>query len=624
MTSDSPYREMIETLDPFVLVPALTQASSDAHLLRELMPLAMKPHRRPEDLGEGFVSRAANMLERVLCNRSGETSIPEDFFREMVNFAAGTEVPAEYLPMLLLESGVKPRAAGGPASLPRTAKGSAAPDVAIIGAGAVGIALGYHLRQAGIPFEIYEKNRQLGGTWTDARYPGCSVDTASHLYSFSFALNPDWPRHFSKQADVLDYLGRTAERFGLMERIHLGTAVESAVYDENTARWRFSLRKADGSTEMREAKILVSCVGQLNVPSIPKLPGLDGFEGQIIHTARWPAEFNPAGKRIALIGTAASAVQLGPTIAPEVAQLIVFQRSPQWLSHRPNYHHPVGDGLRRAFHEIPHFLNWYRLRLLWEFGDRLYPALLKGEDGKPSAANEAQRRIWTDYIRDKLQGRPDLLDKVLPDFPPLAKRVPVDFGWLDMLKRENVRLVTERLERVSAVGPVTADGVEHAVDAIIFATGYEATRMLQTIRVQGRQGVDLHQAWKVDDARAYLGMSVPGFPNFFIMYGPNTNLAHGGSLMFQGECQARYITAALTRMAEEGADEIECREAPFEAFNDELDKQIDRTVWVTPGVSNWFQNSQGRIVTNWPWSLQNYWERTSRFEPADFRLRKVR
>ncbi len=611
--SGQPIEGDIAGLDPFLLISALVQATGEADLLHEAMPYAMAPSRTPDTLPAPLRRRMADLAARAVEEPTNFTLSP-DLLREMVNFAAGTEVPPDYLPMLLEESGVLPRAVDALGPLPQ-----APHSVAIVGAGVFSIALAVYLKRAGIPFTIYEKSDGLGGTWVDSRYPGCGVDTTSHLYVYSFALNPDWPRYFSKQREVLEYLGQVVDRFGLREHMRFGTAIEAARYDETASRWRLTAR-AKGQAEEIEANVLVSCVGQLSVPFTPDIPGLDSFAGPVLHTARWPADADLAGKRVAMIGAAASAVQLGPTIAPEVQSLTVFQRSPQWLSVRPNYHLPVGAGERRALREIPHFINWHRLGVLWQFGDRLYPALIT-EDGRPSPANDELRRMWEGHIRGKLEGRPDLLAKALPDFPPLTKRVPVDFGWLDMLRRDNVHLVTNRIARAEPGGLVTADGTLHAADAIVLATGYEATRMIQTLRIEGRAGRDLQAEWQGDDARAYLGMTVAGYPNLFIMYGPNSNLGHGGSLMFQGECQARYIATALRHMAGAGAAEIECRDEVFRAFNAELDRQMARTVWTTPGVTNWFKNSRGRVVNNWPWPLQGYWQRTRAFAPGDYAIR---
>ena len=621
MGGETAFAKIAARLDPFLLIPALVQATGDESLLRDAMPYALAPDRSAGSLPDALHRRIEERAGEVL-NAAPQPSSPSpELLRAMVDFAAGQKVPEEYVPMLLEEAGVVDRAVDRLEALDPAPAERASFSVAIVGAGVFAIALAVYLKRAGLPFVIYERTESLGGTWADSRYPGCGVDTASHLYSYSFALNPDWPRYFSKQKDVLDYLEGIVDRYGLREHMRFGVTVESARYDEKSCRWAFVARTSAGERLDLDANVLVSCVGQLNVPATPDISGLASFAGPVLHTARWRDDVDLTGKRVALIGAAASAVQLGPTIAPQVAELVIFQRSPQWLSFRPNYHQPVDAAEKLAFRAIPHFINWYRLSLLWQFGDRLFPALLKADDGAASPENSALREIWEDYFRGKLKDRPDLLEKALPDFPPLAKRVPVDFGWLEMLKRDNVRLVTDRIERVTPEGLSTQDGAAHPADVIVLATGYQATRMLQTIRIEGRDGRDLQEEWRGDDARAYLGMTVPGFPNLFVMYGPNTNLGHGGSLMFQGECQARYIMTALRYMVGRKAQEIECRHEVFDDFNAEIDQQMERTVWTTAGVTNWFKNSKGRIVTNWPWPLQAYWQRTRTFTPSEFDVR---
>jgi 4-hydroxyacetophenone monooxygenase len=621
MTSvtDSSLMQHLDGLDPYVLIPALVHATGDEALLHDAMPYAMASGRGPNDLPADLRQRTKTLLHSALADRAAAPRPSDALLRKMVDFATGTKVPAEYVPMLLEESGVVTRTEDTAPPLPEAKFNAGAISVAIVGAGVFAIAVAIYLKRAGIPFVIYEKSDAIGGTWHDNRYPGCGVDTTSHFYVYSFALHPGWPRYFSKQPDVLAYLESCVDCFGLREHIRFGVTVEAARYDEAARQWSLTARDAGGGEIAIDATAVISCVGQLNVPSIPAIPGLEAFEGPAVHTARWQPGLSLAGKRVALLGSGASAVQVGPSIAAEVEDLLVFQRSPQWLSSRPNYHQPVKPDELWALDQVSHYINWHRLQIIWQFGDRLYPALIKAPDGRGvSDANNQLREMWADYIRSKMADRPDLLAKVLPDYPPLAKRVPVDFGWFDMLKRDNVRLVTDRIDHVEAGGVVTANGVLHPVDAIVLATGFQATRMLQTIRIEGRDGRELQDVWDGDDARAYLGITVPGFPNFFIMYGPNTNLGHGGSLMFQAECQARYIASALRHLISTEASEIECRPDVFDAYNDAVDEQLDRTVWNTPGVNNWFKNSRGRIVTNSPWSLLGYWERTRHFHPDDF------
>ena len=611
-------RAAAEQVDPFLLVASLASRGVDDGLLEEAAPYAMRGMARLATDMPAELRR--KVVDRVLADLSAGPAKPlpatDPRWRTIIDFATGASVPDEYVDMLTEEAGLLPRREFKEA--PVAVKGRA-PQVAIVGAGLSGIGLAIYLKQAGIPFVIYEKNMGPGGTWWDNSYPGCGVDTTPHLYSYSFALNPSWTRYFAKQGELMSYIEACIDRFELRSHIRFGCAVAGAEYDARNRTWRLELT-AGGVSSHQTADVLVSAVGQLNVPSIPPSKCLESVAGDVVHTARWRSDIDVAGKRVALIGSGASAVQVGPSIAPAVSRLLAFQRSPQWLSSRPLYHQSTRAEDLWAFENVPLYLKWYRLTLYWTFGDRLYNVLMleNGPSGRHvSSQSDDLRRMFTTYINEKLAGRPDLIAKSTPDYPPMAKRVPIDFGWYDMLKRDNVDLITDAIDHIAADSVVTADGRRHPVDAIILATGFQATRMLQSVPIRGRAGAELQSVWSGDDPRAYLGVMVPGFPNHFIMYGPNTNLGHGGSLIFQIECQARYITAAIGHMAETGVRELEVRQDVYEDYNEKLDALLDRTVWNSPGVSSWFKNSRGRVATNSPWRLVDYWRLTRKFDPAD-------
>jgi len=608
----------LASADPFLLLVVEAQLGGALDLVDGAWEAAQKPDRKVEDIAPDIRAQAIARLEAHLAHGARPLALDPETLARLVQFCVGEAVGADYVAMLLEEAGVVVRALDtAPPVVP--ASGDALPEVAITGAGLSGIATAVYLKRAGIPFTIYEQSESFGGTWYDNRYPGCGVDTTSHFYAYSFAINPAWPRYFSKQGEMLAYIEDCVRRFELADHFRFGTTVKAARFDAVAGRWRLTLAsKAGGETEA-EAQVLVSAVGQLNVPSTPAIAGIESFAGPVVHTARWTPGIEYAGKRVALIGTGASGVQVGPTMAKDAARLTVFQRSPQWLSHRPNYHLPVSQHERWQLSDIPGFVNWHRLLTIWRFADTLYLALLKGENGAASEANAKLHKQWSAYIEEKMASRPDLLPKVMPDYPPLTKRAPVDFGWFDMLLADNVELVTQRVARIEPDAVVAADGSRYPADLIVLATGFKATRMLHTIEIVGRDGQQLDAVWEGDDPRAFLGMSVPGFPNFFIMYGPNTNLGHGGNLIFQGECQARYIAQAVRHLAETGTRSLDVRDAVFEAYNREVDAQLDTMVWSTPGVDNWFKNSKGRVVTNSPWRVVDYWARTRRFEPGDYR-----
>lgn len=617
-SSTGQLRDALDAADPVLLVMILVHFTGDEALLDEFRPYIKKVKEQargdiPVDKLSMVKARLFDLLSR---GESPKTSHP-DLLRRMIETAVGEPIPDDYVPMLLDASGLAPRREPAPLNTPGF-------QAVIVGAGPSGIAAAVYLQKAGIPFVIVEQSAEPGGSWNDNRYPGCGVDTASHFYSYSFAPNLDWPRYFSLQPQIKKYINDCVERFGLRPHMRMNTSVREVRFDDATKRWSIDIRDAQGREETLHANAVVSAVGQLSQPFYPKIEGIETFGGEVVHTARWPKDLDYKGKRVALIGAGSSGLQVGPTIAPEVKRLTVFQRSAQWLASRVDYQGEISDAVRWAFHHIPNYAFWHRLRLIWMFGDTVWPALYvdakPAEGVKVSRANDELRAQWTAYIEDRLKGRPDLIARVMPSYPPLTKRPPVDNGWFEMLQRDNVDLVTSEIDHVEPGKIVARDGSAHDADIIVLATGFQASRMLQTISVKGRDGRDLRSLWGEDDPRAFLGVTVPGFPNFFIMYGPNTNLGHGGNIIFHGECQANYIVSCLRHLASTKSSAMEVTQAAFDRYTKQIDERIARTVWSTPGISSWFKNSQGRVTTNSPWRIAEYWHMTRQVEPNDYRL----
>jgi 4-hydroxyacetophenone monooxygenase len=603
--------------DPVILLMAYAQLTGDLAPLEEARPfIRLAKEQQPDDIPRAIMQGVRERLSTLLADGSrGEASLSDQQYAKMAATCAGDDIPANYLPMLLDISGVKTQTPVKAIRAPRAFR------VLIIGAGLSGIAMAVFLKGAGVDFLIVERGKEVGGVWAANSYPGCGVDTASHFYSYSFDQNPDWSRHFALQPEIKRYIAACVERFGIAEHVRLATTVTGVRFDDGAKTWSATLAGPNGA-ETITASAVVSAVGQLSEPFYPSIPGLASFEGDVAHTGAWPNDFDYANKRVALIGTGASSVQVGPTIAPAVQRLLVFQRSAQWFNSRTGYHKPVTEGQRWAFRNIPGYSAWFRLRLAWQFGDLIWPALFvdaNPDDGVAvSRANDALRRQWIAYMQDRLAGRPDLLEKTMPTYPPLTKRPPVDNGWFEMLRRDNVELITDR---ITACGPhsiTTGDGVSHDVDVIILATGFQASRMLQSIQVKGRDGQDLRDLWSEDDPRAYLGIAVPGFPNFFVMYGPNTNLGHGGNIIFHAECQANYILSGLSRLFASGRQVFEVKPQVFDKFNDELDARLGQTVWSTPGVSSSFKNSKGKVRSVSPWRIEEYWRMTRALDPEEY------
>ena len=501
----------------------------------------------------------------------------------------------------------------------------AAFKVAIVGAGVSGLCMAIKMQEAGIPFLIYEKNKTVGGTWLENSYPGCGVDTPNHFYSLSFEPNHDWPDHFSKRDELWQYLERLADQYDIRRHIRFETEVVSAIYDEKRALWRLATRDATGKEEAGDVNAFISAVGALNRPSVPDFPGLKDFKGPAFHTARWDHSVDLKGKRVAMIGTGASGMQVGPTIAPDVEKLTIFQRSAHWAVYNANYHKSVSAGKRAAMKSIPFYSKWYRFQLLWASSDGLHPSLhvdpaWNMPDQSLNATNQKFRDDIIAYIRGQVNGDENLVAKVVPPYPPYGKRMLRDNYWYKSLTRDNVELVTDPIARIDPDGVTTKSGQHYPADILVLATGFDAQRMLAPMHIAGKGGKTIRDAWGDDDPRAYLGIAAPGFPNLFMLYGPGTNLAHGGSAIYHTECQVRYIMQCLRELLETGAKAMEVKQDPHDRFNEHLDETHAKMVWAHRGVGNWYKNKHGRVVTNSPFRLIDYRAMTEKLNREDYAI----
>jgi len=495
-------------------------------------------------------------------------------------------------------------------------------SVTIVGAGMSGICAGVRLAEAGVPFTIIEKGEDVGGVWRQNRYPGCGVDTPSHLYSYSFAQG-DWNRYFGAKEEIEDYFRGVARDFGIYEHIRFSTEVVDTRYDEERHRWVADLRSADGEVEQLESNVLIAAVGAFGTPKWPAIDGLERFRGDLMHTAQWDRSVDLDGKRVAVIGNGASAMQLVPAIADRVETLTVFQRSKQWAAPFDKLHKPLPDPVRFLLKEVPHYEWWYRLRLSWIFDSKVYESLKvdpewHDPDHSLNAINDGHRRYFTRYILKELGDRQDLAPQVVPEFPPFGKRMLLDNGWFRTLARPDVELVTTPIAELTESGIVTSDGQEREFDVIAMASGFDVARFLAPVPVHGRGGVSIREAWGDEDPRAYLGTVTPGFPNFFTLYGPNTALGHGGSFIFVVECQVNYVLSVLDQMFATGISEVECREEVCRDYNALMEDMHSRMVWTHPGMRSYLQNSRGRVVMNSPWRTTDYWMLTSQANLADY------
>jgi len=464
------------------------------------------------------------------------------------------------------------------------------PRVAVIGAGFGGIAAGVKLKRAGIhTFTIYESSCGVGGTWWDNTYPGAEVDVGSHLYSFSFKPY-DWTRTHARQPELQRYLEEAVDEFGLREHLRLGVTVESATWDDEGHTW--TLGFADGATG--ECNVLVSAVGFLNVPRYPDWPGLAGFAGPTFHTARWEHEHDLTGKVVAVVGTGSSSTQVVPAIQPIVKRLYVFQREPGWIM--PKGERDLTDDDRAVFAN-----PWRRRRERWRQRYLLERSLWRGHLYRPGTkTNEARRQFCLDYIDRKFADRPDLRAAVTPTYPYPGKRPVFASTFYSALKQDNVELVPRAVAEVTPTGVVDTDGVERAVDMIVMATGFQPTNYLSRVRVVGRGGQTLPDYW-AGEPHAYLGITVPGFPNFFMCYGPGTN---GGEIVMMLESQAEYALRATKRMIRERVTAVEVKPGFDRRWNRWLQSRMPGTSWTMS--NNYFTASSGKVVTQWPYGNTQY------------------
>jgi cation diffusion facilitator CzcD-associated flavoprotein CzcO len=467
---------------------------------------------------------------------------------------------------------------------PRARRAGRSPRVAVIGAGIGGLGAGVKLLQAGIDtFEIFEKSDDLGGVWAQNTYPGAAVDTPSLLYTYSFEHH-DWKRSHARQPEILAYLHKVADAYGLRPHIRLGTRVTEAVWVPETLQYR--LRTDAGEEGQFDA--VISAVGLFNEPRYPSWPGLEIFRGPKFHSARWEHDHDLTGKRVAVVGTGSSAAQIVPQLAETCAQVLVFQREPGWIL--PKGEREFTDDERRAFRRKGTFRR-ERVKLLWSFERRQHGA----GDKRPGTHRNIEREaLCRNYIASVFADRPDLAKLVTPSYPYSGKRPIIDSRFYPALLRDDVELVPFAVDRVTPDGVVDSAGVEHRIDALVMATGFKAADYLSEIRVVGRDGRTLREHWS-GEPEAFVGVMVPNFPNFFLLYGPNTN---GGTMINNLERQAEYATAAIKLLRRPDRGAVAVRESAHRWYNAWLQGRLEGTIWQQ--TNNYFKAPSGKVVTQWP------------------------
>ncbi|GAB3321981.1 flavin-containing monooxygenase [Haliea atlantica] len=630
----------LHELNTAALIMSIVHMTGSTRLLQELptprtIDVVAANAEPGEEVLEGGFTRAQvdrvheEALKAIEDYRERGFTLPELDSAQLdtlYRYMCGRDVDDEYLEFIREEialDGVDRR--GLSFSDPELRQRAAEFPVVVIGAGMGGVLAGIRLGEAGIPYTVIEKNPGVGGTWYENRYPGCRVDVPGHSYSYSFAPNHDWSSHFPLADEIRAYYEHCAEHYGVMPHIRFRTEVVAAVFDEERQLWQVEIQDAEGKRETLTAAAVISAVGQLNRPKFPDIPGLDGFQGEVVHSGAWPKGLSLDGQRVAVIGSGASAFQIIPEMAKTSSKLTVFQRSPAWMFPNPGYHTPVGEGQKWALRKLPFYSKWYRFWLFYTSVEGVYDKTLMDpswqRSDSVSAANDEMRQALTAWIESQVQD-PALLKKVLPTYPPFGKRILQDNGtYLEALQKDNVELVTEGIVSIEPNAVRTADGRLHEVDAIVCATGFHADRFLFPMKIVGRGGVELSDQWGETNGRAYLGITVPNFPNLFCIYGPNTNLVVAGSIAHNCESQVTYILRCIELLLREGQHTVECRQEIHDAYNERVDAVNAGTAWGAPQVENWYKNDAGRVTANLPFRIIDYWKMTHRLHPEDYVIR---
>ena len=625
---DDVIRDALQYADLPALLPALALVTRDFSLLRD--DLRIDPTLMMEEQGgltedqQAAIRQAA--FDAIVAYRDGGCVAGPpptiDDLDRILTFLAGGLPSADYLGMMEEEVALT-----GDVRAAHWRKEDIAADrpflVAVIGAGMSGIVAAYRLQQAGVPYVVIDKNPDVGGTWLENTYPGCRVDIPNHYYSYSFAQRDDWPFFYSPRQELHRYFRQCVDEFGIRDNIRFGTEVSAIVWDEGSGTWTLELVGPDGTEDSLTANAVISAVGQLNRPQYPSIEGRDTFAGPSFHSAEWDHSVDLDGKRVGVIGTGCSSAQFSPIIAEHVAQLEIFQRTPNWFFPMPAYHDTVPDGLQWLLQHVPYYRQLYRFWLFWRGAETLRPMAevdpaWPHQDRSVSELNDTLRQMLTEAIEAQYPDHPELLAKVLPQYPPAAKRIIVDNGvWAQTVQRDNVELTTTEIERIVPEGVVTVDGQLHEFDVLIYGTGFQPSKFLMPMKVVGRGGVDLHGRWD-GDARAYLGVTVPEFPNFFMLYGPNTNIVVNGSIIWFTECEVHYVMDILKTVLSTGCRGLVCKADVHDAYNAAVDAENLRMVWGVSNVNSWYKNAKGRVAQNWPYPLIEYWKRTHAINPDDY------
>lgn len=618
--SDDELRDIVDNTDLVPLLIAVAAATNDASILRdETIPPQPPADIAPAPQGglnegqqEAVREDALAALRKI--RDEGITTIgpiSRELAAAIFRWTTGGRGP-EFNEMLFHEMPLVEGASGKPTWNYDDVRDGKEFSVAVIGGGVAGISAAYRLKQAGIPFTVFEKGGRPGGTWWKNTYPGVRLDTPNYAYSFSFAQKDDWPQQFSKGDEIQNYMDEVAERGGILENFEFNTEVSSLTWDEDANLWNLRIVDSTGATTDRTFNAVMTGVGQLDRPKFPDTPGRETFAGIQVHSAEWQPGIELAGKRVAVVGTGASAYQIVPAIVDEVSSLTVFQRSSPWMLPTRGYYADMPDSVQWLVKKVPYYGQWLRFWQYWlgvegrQHTTQADPNW-KGENSISEVNQKVQDELLA-LLKVQYEDRPDLLEKVTPRYILGGKRMLRDNGvWAESLKKPHVKLVTEGMESMEPAGVRTADGELHELDVIIYATGFQASEFLEPLVITGEGGVDLHDHWG-GDAKAYLGLSVPGFPNFFILSGPNTGHVVNGSLFTMIEGGVEYTIEVIRQMLEKDIAAVDLKPEVLEEYQAKLDAASAQKAWGHPSVRTWYKNKFGRVSQIWPFPVLDFWD----------------
>ncbi len=626
-------RTNLATADPAILVLCAMHATGDTTLLDRFggavvrkVPSGPAAALPVVTMADEVRSELTDILVEALCSAPTEPHLVVDdpgVFLAMAELAVGVPVADEFAALLLEQSGFVPTQP----VVSRTRKPAPTQRIAVLGAGMAGIAAGVYADRNGFDYEIFERSNDIGGTWRTNTYPGVAVDTPSLYYSYSFDLNAQWSRYYPVGHEYQDYLRRVVDSFDIKSHISFECEVTELQWVEEDRQWEVRSIDSAGIESSSRFTAVITAFGYLNRPKFADVPGRETFSGRSVHTAQWPEDLDLTGKRVAVIGAGATSVQVVGAIADQVQSLDFFQRQPHWVMPKTEGSVAVPDGERWLLGNLPFYNQWFRLKTFWNASDNMYDVVRADRDWMKehlsiSPANDAVMQFCLGHIEAMFGDRPDLAAAMTPDYAPAGKRLVRDPGnFYSSLKKPNVTVVTDRIDRIVPEGIVTADGHLYELDVIVHATGFSLD-YLAPIDIVGRDGTTLNEVWKGDDPFAYLGGTVPGFPNLFVTSGPNTSPGHGGGHNFTVESVLHYIFECLQLVVESGGEVIEVTAAATAEYNERLERQLADSVWATQtGATTYYRNKAGRVTLPSPWRMVDFWTMLRSPEPNAFVVR---